>query len=66
MKITIESTDTLLQLDGVPVREWKGKTEAGVDVLVYVHRVAVDASGDSRQLERELKQTPEPLSGVKI
>lgn len=41
MKLTIESTDTLLAIDGVPVRLWRGLTDRGIVCNVYVHLVQV-------------------------
>jgi hypothetical protein len=60
VKISIESTGDLTHLDGVPVRAWKGVTERGVPCVVFVHRVAVAATENTDQFERELKETLEP------
>jgi hypothetical protein len=56
MKITIESTDQITDLDGVPVRAWKGQTERGVPCIVFVHRIAFSQGANSRELEAELKE----------
>jgi hypothetical protein len=47
MKITIESTDKVIELvtdngDGpaVPARVWEGKTESGIPVVCFVTRIA--------------------------
>lgn len=39
MKLTIEATDVLTEMDGVPVRVWNGTTENGTPCEVYVHRI---------------------------
>lgn len=41
MKITIESTDKIVHLNGTPARIWQGHTEAGVEVHCYVTRIAI-------------------------
>lgn len=62
MKLTIESTDHLTYLGGVPVRVWKGRTEGGVECLVFVHRLAVDRAADTAEFDRELReQLPPPV-----
>lgn len=60
MKITIESTNTLTEIDRVPVRVWRGVTERGVPCIVFVHRLAVDKAEDAAQFEAELREVPPP------
>lgn len=60
MKITIESTDQLTHIDGVPVRFWRGVTEAGTKCKVFVHRVAVHNAEDASQFALELKEQTQP------
>lgn len=60
MKITIESTDMLTHIDGVPVRLWVGVTEQGTACKVFVHRVAVHNNHDAEQFEKELKEQIQP------
>lgn len=51
MRITMERTEDILELDGVPVRRWQGTLESGAPVHVYVHRLA--SSAPQAQLELE-------------
>jgi len=60
MKITIESTDQLTHLDGVPVRVWEGTTEGGTPCKVFVHRIAVDQDEDQVAFEAELQEQLPP------
>lgn len=60
MKITIESTDMLTEIDGVPVRYWQGTTEAGIPCKVFVHRIAVHNRIDASEFARELKERMPP------
>ena len=66
MKATIESTNMLTSLDGVPVRVWEGITENGVIFKAFIHRIAVSQYGDSAELERELKEELPPGRTVHI
>lgn len=40
-RLQIEPTDTLMTVDGIPVRVWNGISEAGSPCLVLVHRIIV-------------------------
>lgn len=46
MKITIENTTKIVELNGVPARVWEGTTEAGVKMHAFITRVAVANSED--------------------
>ncbi|MCA9270510.1 MAG: hypothetical protein KDA41_18640 [Planctomycetales bacterium] len=62
MKIQIESTDQVTEINGVPVRLWQGTTEDGVDCHVFVHRIAVAKQDDCSAFERELtEKLPPPV-----
>ena len=60
MKITIESTSKITELNGVPARVWEGKTESGIPVICFVTRIAVDKHQDCSQFERELQEQRVP------
>ena len=62
MKITIESTTKIVELNGVPARIWEGKTDDGTELHCYVTRVAVAKGQDTMQFEEQLQQhkTPTP------
>ena len=60
MKITIESTEFLTDINGVPVRYWKGITEDGIECKVFVHRIAVHKSEDSARFDAELLEKEPP------
>ena len=60
MKINMESTDKLTNIDGVPVRLWEGETEAGTKCKVFVHRIAVHNDDDPGQFEKELQEEMQP------
>lgn len=61
MKLTIESTEHLVFLDGVHCRVWEGRTETGERVAVFVHRImAADATRAGSDCDQELYEVPEP------
>jgi hypothetical protein len=63
MRIVLESTPQLVELDGVAVRVWEGRTERGVRVTAFVARLAVDAEANLTVFERELRETEPPVLG---
>lgn len=61
MRLTIESTPALVEIDGVPCRVWKGTAETGEAVCVYVHRIGVPANSLIVEvLDRELQEVRSP------
>jgi len=54
MEIQIISTSNTTEIDGVPVRHWKGVTASGIECDVFIHRIAVHNQADSAQFDREL------------
>ena len=63
MKLEIESTAVLAEINGAPARLWRGRTAKGVPVVVYIAAIQVDAGASTAELERELLEV-EPPSGV--
>jgi len=65
MRITIESTDRVVQLatlagPDIPARVWEGKTEKGVRVAVLITRIAAHVEDDQAEFEADLKETRPP------
>ncbi len=60
MKIAIESTKVLTSIDGVGVRLWLGKTESGIPVRVWVHRVEARADENLQEFCAELLNVDDP------
>jgi hypothetical protein len=60
MKITIESTSHMTEINGVPARVWEGHTERGVPVICCITRLAVHEDADAGELERDLKEVRPP------
>lgn len=49
----------IVDLNGVQARVWNGITDGGVQVFIFVHRVAVRSTDDIAALEAELIAMPE-------
>jgi hypothetical protein len=68
MKITMESTTQLVEIDNaqrrpaLQCRVWEGVTERGVKVQVLVTRIAVNKDDDIAQFEEELLEQAAPTA----
>jgi hypothetical protein len=62
MKMTLESTDRFMSINGQPHRVWQGKTEGGIPVEAYIRAVSPqthDAEANAL-FDRELEALPQP------
>lgn len=62
MKITIENTSKIVEVNGVACRIWEGETASGVKVVCLIPRIAVRNGQDSSQFESELQETKAPTA----
>lgn len=60
MKVQLESTTRIIDVNGVPCRVWQGKTDGGVPMHAYIALVGVDRDVDSAEFERDLKEHAPP------
>ena len=65
MKITIESTEQLIDLAGphdlgIKARLWEGHTDSGIPVQCLIVRIGVPANANTEQFDRELKEQITP------
>jgi hypothetical protein len=58
VRIQIEPTELVMDLNGMQTRVWNGITDSGVQVFVFVHRVAIHSTDDPTAFERELIAMP--------
>lgn len=65
MKLTIESTSQIVEINGGPGRVWIGRTEGGVECFVVVAAIAVRHDADQAEFERDLYER-EPLGVAAI
>ena len=64
MRMTVESTSKVVEINGVPARVWEGTSERGVKVICFITRVAVERSDDCGQFEAELAEQRPPSAGA--
>jgi hypothetical protein len=60
MRITIDSTDKVVELNGIPARIWEGQTDSGIPVHCFITRLAVSKDADNTQFEKELQEHRPP------
>lgn len=63
MKMTIESTTEIVNVNGIDCRLWEGVTERGVAVQVLIPRIAARKGQDLSQFEAELAEQRPPSFG---
>ena len=64
MKVTLENTTKIVNLNGVPARVWEGQTESGIPCHAFITRIAVARDEDASQFEAQLKETKAPSPEV--
>ena len=64
MKVNLESTTKIVELNGIPARIWEGETESGIKVHAFITRIAAPEDADLRQFEAELKECRKPSADV--
>lgn len=62
MKMTIESTTKIAEVNGVPARVWQGTTERGIPVVAYITSIAAAGDADLSELEADLQEHAEPTA----
>lgn len=64
MRITIESTTKVVEVNGVRARIWEGETKSGIPLHVYITRVAIEEGENQEEFERELQTHRAPSPAV--
>ena len=64
MKVTIESTDKIVDLNGVQARIWDGKTDSGIHVHCFVTYISPQTHENIEQFEVELKEQKAPSAEI--
>lgn len=64
MKITVESTTKIVQVNGVHARIWEGLTETGIPIQCFMTRIAVSKEYNSEQFEKELNECKAPSAEI--
>lgn len=65
MKLIIQNTSKIVELNGIPCRIWEGMTESGIVVHAYIPRVAIDKHElRAHEFEKELKEVCSPTPEI--
>jgi hypothetical protein len=64
MKVTLESTDQFVEVNGITARVWEGHTESGIPVTAIIPRIGCPKDADASQFERELKECATPTAAL--
>ncbi len=65
MKLRLESTTKIVEVNGVPARIWEGHTESGIACHAFITRLAVLRIDDRAQFDAELQEMKAPSAEVK-
>jgi hypothetical protein len=60
MKVTLQSTSRIVQVNGLPGRVWEGTTEGGVRCFAVITRIAAHKDADLIEFERALLEQQPP------
>lgn len=60
MKVILESTTMVVNMNGIPTRIWEGKTESGIKVHAFITRIAAPAAEDQEKFKEELERCRPP------
>lgn len=60
MKVTLQNTTKMVELNGVPARIWEGTTESGIKVHAFITRIACDRDADQEEFQKDLKKCIQP------
>lgn len=61
MKVTLESTAAIVNVDGIEGRIWKGTTERGIACQALIARFAVDHALDASEFQDALTEVAAPV-----
>lgn len=56
MKVILDSTDRIVEVNGVPGRVWEGVTAKGIRCYAVVTRIAAHTGDDVADFEQDLQE----------
>jgi hypothetical protein len=65
MKIIVENTTKIVELNGVPARVWEGETDSGIPVHCFITRISPQTHEGIDDFEKELQEVKPPSVAVK-
>ena len=60
MKLTLESTECIVNINGAQCRIWRGYSESGIPCTAWVALIAVRNKDDLSEFDAELVTRPQP------
>jgi hypothetical protein len=69
MKLIVESTSKVVEINGMPCRIWEGTTESGIKVHAFMIRVAISAEEEDDvhgQFKKELQECKAPSAELNV
>jgi hypothetical protein len=68
VKITIEPTDMIVDIDHVTARIWEGTTDDGVPVMCFITRISPQTHDEAvnRRFAAELQETRAPSLAAQV
>jgi len=64
MKIKIENTEKIVDLNGVQARVWEGKTDSGIPVHCFITLISPQTNENIEQFDKELKEQKAPSAEI--
>jgi hypothetical protein len=65
VRISLESTSRIVELNGVRARVWQGKTASGIPVAAFITSIVVERTEDTAAFDRELLEHAEPRADLR-
>ena len=62
MKVTMESTEKIVKIDGIQTRLWTGMTDTGIEVHCFIYRIWPQRHYQLEQFENELIEQLKPIT----
>ena len=67
MRITVESTDRIVTLNGIPARIREGETDSGIKLHCFITRIGINKNERRlEEFEQELQETKSPSPEMKV
>lgn len=64
MKMTLQSTNKIVEINGIKARIWEGETEKGIPVHAFIPRVSAEVRDRMEEFEKDLHECNAPSAAV--
>lgn len=64
MRVTLEPTSIVLEVNGTKCRQWVGTTESGVPVVAFVAAIGVPDTAPAAELEQFQRELRERVAAI--